>query len=459
MSVFLGQIFELQGEWWLPENPSQKVKGALRFTPKEGGILRLDVFPSGSVEIEHFQQPQIILGVSIDGRKVTLHTCLMKEMVKHALADGTQTTVLTLYVGVILVGAQFKKIEDAKFDSMFIRFQHLDAWVNVSGFNIDVSADGISVKYQRPKDYVFEVSEKLKLHISYAVHYPTISTIQNEACITQEAWIGIIPSEPKPLDYYWDIIYSLQNFLILATTATVYPLSVSGRIKVKDQPNISVDIYRSIGSIESSESLHPSDMLFTFNNVSEQLHTLMANWFAKSDTLKPFYDLYFGTYYVSEMYLTTEFLNYVQALESYHRRTKSNVEIPEDQHRKRFETVVTGAPPEYKEWLVEKLRYSNEPNLRKRLKEILKSFPASLEPVLKDRRKFVNDVCVTRNYLTHYDSELEHQAAKDRELFALTSRVKLLLQFCMLKELGFDPQNVEKLTARLINMRYGFLYH
>jgi hypothetical protein len=65
VSVLLSQIFELQGEWWLPENPSQKVKGALRFTPKEGGILRLDVFPSGSVEIEHFQQPQIILGVSI----------------------------------------------------------------------------------------------------------------------------------------------------------------------------------------------------------------------------------------------------------------------------------------------------------------------------------------------------------------------------------------------------------
>lgn len=32
--------FEVQGHWWLPEDPSSRVPGTLKFSPREGAIIQ-----------------------------------------------------------------------------------------------------------------------------------------------------------------------------------------------------------------------------------------------------------------------------------------------------------------------------------------------------------------------------------------------------------------------------------
>jgi hypothetical protein len=83
------------------------------------------------------------------------------------------------------------------------------------------------------------------------------------------------------------------------------------------------------------------------------------------------YDLYFGIIHSSNMYVDHKFLSLMQALETYHRRILGGNELSENHHNKRILEILTAVPDQYRQWLEEKLKYSNELSLRKRMKELL----------------------------------------------------------------------------------------
>jgi len=68
--------------------------------------------------------------------------------------------------------------------------------------------------------------------------------------------------------------------------------------------------------------------------------------------------------------------------------------------------------------LNKKLGYSNEPNLRNRLKEILDDCGV-LIVFVKDKEGFVDKVVTTRNYNVHFDLNLKERAAKGLELYTI----------------------------------------
>jgi hypothetical protein len=200
------------------------------------------------------------------------------------------------------------------------------------------------------------------------------------------------------------------------------------------------------------KTLLPFDMLFTFKDISDRFEVFLRNWFEKADLLEPVYNLCFGTLYNPRMYLEHKFLNMVQAIEAYHRRTMKNFELTEEQHKKRIEEILNAVPLEHKDWLENKLAYSNEPNLRKRLKEILEKFADVLDEFIPDNDSFIHKVATTRNYLTHYDERLKELSVEGEELYHFTQKLKILLEICLLKELGFTSDNIKSLISK--NRRY-----
>ena len=61
----------------------------------------------------------------------------------------------------------------------------------------------------------------------------------------------------------------------------------------------------------------------------------------------------------------------------------------------------------------------------------------------------------TRNWLTHYDPDMEKKAASGSELLLLTESVTALLEACILRDLGL---NEDERMERLLNTpRVGIL--
>lgn len=152
-------------------------------------------------------------------------------------------------------------------------------------------------------------------------------------------------------------------------------------------------------------------------------------------------------------------MSLTQALETYHRQIFGGKYQPDDEYLEGlYKTLVSAIPAdiasEFKNSLKQgKLRYANEYSLRKRLQLIGEYIAENLQiPFLMDKKQrniFVEKIADTRNYFTHFAPELREKAALGgKELLDLRAKLRLLLQICLLKELGFAPEEINNMFKK-----------
>ena len=100
---------------------------------------------------------------------------------------------------------------------------------------------------------------------------------------------------------------------------------------------------------------------------------------------------------------------------------------------------------EDKKWLEGKLEHLNDVSLGKRIKELINPFKGLIGNN-KQRSKLARKISVTRNYLTHYNPDLESEAAKEEELHVLSLKMELLFELHFLKLTGFTPEKIESIA-------------
>ncbi len=408
-------------------------------------------------DINKILESEIILGISSNGKNITLYNCF--ETKSSFSVPGFQTS--SFYADMVFIGAHFQKSENIKFKSISVHYLHLDEWANISGFDIQRLPDReVVIKYKLPEPIKASINDDYTIHIIIKAKGPTLSVVQKEVSITQKTYIQIKALEEKSFEEYMKVMYHIQNFLSLGVMEPVYPLIIEGTAEVcknmiGDTPYYPpIEIFYRLTNISTtvSKTLLPLDMLFSFRDISDRFEGFLKNWFGKAELLEPVYDLYFGTLYNPRMYLQHQFLSLVQAIESYHRRIMKNYESPEEEHDKRIEEILNTIPEKNKEWLKSRLAYSNEPTLRERLRGIFDEYSEIVNNFIEDKKTFIQKVVVTRNYLTHYDSSLKDQAAEREELYHITQKLKILLEVCLLAQLGFSFDDIKSLISR--NRRY-----
>jgi len=328
-----------------------------------------------------------------------------------------------------------------------LHFSHLDEWINISGFDITFKDDEYILKYKLPEPFQANIDDNYKLILAPTVSGPTVSIVQKEISLEQKWYVVIESQTEKSFEEYSKIMYDTQNLLSLGINEPVYPLSIEGFIEGKEYPPVGV-FYRLAYGYEVSRTVMPLGMLFAFKHLSSNFELYIRNWFYKARLLRGVYDLYFGTLRAPKMYLRNQFLNLVQAIESYHRQTIRNVELEKDIHEKRINSILESVPNEYKSWLNQKLAYSNEPSLRQRMGDVTSSNSEILRRFIDNCDEFIQKIIVTRNYFTHNDKELEKEAVREEELYPYILKLRTLLEILLLQELGFTSRDIERSLDR-----------
>jgi len=457
--------FEYKGIWWLPDKPNEKVSGTLRFIPNEGAIL--DLIGSFRIieKIKKMLNHEIILGVSSNGKNITLYKCF--EKIGTFNFSGFLTS--SYYANIVFIGAHFHNEEEIKFKSMSVRYLYLDEWLNISVSDIKTSYENkeLIIKFELPESIHLDIYDGIKILIDFE-GIPLISFVQKQMPIKQLTEIKIETTEDKTFEDYKKIIYHIQNFLSLGTMSFVYPLKIEGLIKLNEKligdeiENSPVEVfYRLIDIPKVNMQLSPDDMLFTFSDISNRFEAILRNWFVKMDLLESVYNLYFGTLYNPHMYLKHKFLNLIQAIESFHQRIFGGKYLSDRDYEVVYNSLVNAIPnnvkSDLKVRLTEYLKYGNEFSLRKRLKDIFDNYNEIVDNYIKDKDNFIKKVVDTRNYYTHYDKRLKEHAAKEEDLIDITKILKMCLEICLLTELGFSLQEIKKLFSR--HNRYRFKYN
>ncbi|HEC93387.1 MAG TPA: hypothetical protein ENI51_10415, partial [Candidatus Atribacteria bacterium] len=269
--------FEYKGEWWLPHKPEKRISGTIKFTPNEGALLELiGSFKDNATDMKKLLNPEIILGISFNGKNISLYKCWET---KRSFGFLRGFPISSFYAEVVFIGAHFHKLENIKFKSISVHYSHLDEWANISGFDIKDFSNKkeVVIKYKLPESIQASIGEDYKIFIDIHATGPTHSIVQKEANIKQRTYIRIESSEEKSFEDYRKIIYHIRNLLTLGITEPVYPLVITGLTEAnKEMRNdkifyLPVEIFYNLPYIpKSHKPLLPFDMLFTFKDISDK---------------------------------------------------------------------------------------------------------------------------------------------------------------------------------------------
>jgi hypothetical protein len=366
-------------------------------------------------------------------------------------------TTSTVDADMVIVGEHFERQEEVGFERLIVEYLHLDAWAGVSGFEIafvdDPDTHPIIVQHELPEPIAADVGDEYKVNLFFGSGFEASPRPFTRATITQVAELVIRFPERKPLRDLTDIAYHLQHLISLGTRRSAFPVAMweaTGAVGEARRKRIH---YRKLGrtsTVEARPERH--EMLFSLQDLPEGFGPAVERWLARSEVLDPVYQLYLGTVYNPRMYLGQRFLNLAHALEVYHRRTTTTLDLPEAEHEKRLESILGAVPEGHRTWLEGKLKYSNELNLRKRIKHILNGHPQTVNAVVgsgKDKRNFVNKVVDTRTYRTHFDESLKDRAARGEELHRINDKLGRLMELCLMSELGFEDDEIKKAVTGL----------
>ncbi|MCR4409922.1 MAG: hypothetical protein QHH43_05290 [Candidatus Saccharicenans sp.] len=459
------ETFEYKGIWWLPDKPHDKIPGFLKYDPKEGGSLELIGNLNSLSDFKSLSAPVIILGETVEGKKVTLYKCFEKS---RELNFPGQIRSL-FFINVIFIGCHFQKEEDILFDEISINFSNLEEWVGLGGIKsrkTDKPNGHLKKEYYiEPPQEIAVKLEKTDIYINFSYNCKFTGYSLN---LKQTTFIKIKPKNPiSIIEYFNGIIRNIQDFLTLAMGKAVYPMLMTGKsnnsvIELANGQVLLNDIYvytRMGAFADYSSKIYQRDILFKFCDIADKLDICLQNWINKTYSLGPIYELYFGTFYNPTMYRSHEFLSLVQALESYHRRILNGKYVTDEEFEPLYEAIKKAVPNDidcnFRESLLNKAKYLNEFSLRKRLRDIIDRLGDWIETFINSPESFIEDVCNTRNYLTHYDERLESKAKTGEELYWLVQRMRFLLEICFLKELGLSEEKIKALVIKY--QKYGYL--
>lgn len=455
---------ELSGWWWLPDDEEKRVPGVMTFSNDEG--IRLKLFGSfkdptqlGSGDRDEYP---LILGSADEGRLVSLFDAIPS---RTSLTFPALTTRQEFWARVGCTGAHFLQPEQARFHKASLEYTYLADWVGRSGFHPEYGTEGGSLtKYGLTYTFPEQVKTAIpngEVCVTYA--FKSGGDPLREVTLRHSAIIRVDLSQDLTFDeWVRGFVLPFRNLLTLATTRpnALTRISVYSRDKTFSTPKgdteAAIDLfYQQVWHEKvQAKPLFPHNMLFTLHDVAQDFDGVVSNWLRVAKELDSVCNLFFSVSYLPGLYSENQFLNTVQAAESYHRRRIGNSVFPRALHRERVKSILSQAPPEHGEWLKQVLTYSNEPTLRDRMADLLDLTQEVVSPLITDQKRFVGKVVDTRNYFTHYDPRLRSKGTVGSELYRLTQTLSFMVEACLLHELGLAPERRRELFKR--NQRYAY---
>ena len=458
----LAEPIETTGMFWLPEQPDTQLSGVLKIsesseitvdlagtfgnplvTPRRFGVPDT---PSGE---EGAPDPRRIVGTLQRGGLITLDRCLWQDS-SFSLPSGLSTS--TVFAELAFIGAAFSEEEDTLFSVFSFAIEGLDAWLSVSGIETeqDIADRKGLIRFHVPDDITLDLPYDIEMTFRFGLTFPSVSVLRTEAAVHQTVQALVKLRDPHPIEYFSSLAFKLCNFLTLALDQAVSVQSMTGYLSQetaeKESHRIPVKVYGQFPPWpEKKPIIRLHDALFRYPHVASELYNMMGKWFENYEISEPAFNLYFASRAQPSQFLDTKILWLTQALETLHRGSSSETEMSEEEFESLRTSVIQSCPKSRRQWLSYRLHYANELSFRHRIERLLEP----LEPWFGDdgkRRAFVNRVCDTRNYLTHYDETTTGKRATDSgELFELYEKLEALFQLRLLSLIGFDAPAIDSI--------------
>ncbi len=427
----------IEGQWWFSDNDSVVIPGTLqinsdhKYTLELNGAFalkttaELQAAMSGNTGFISPDTEKTILGISKGGKPISLEYLPVKG--SHIVFSGYNSESYTITR--IFENAYFDDPKNITFKKLYVTFSHLYDWFGMSPLHCEHES-GANGKGIRRSSLICEPQEKIPLakvdnfllSLLTTVYFPLWVT--EKIPIKQNTMLIIETADGSEVPYsdFLKIIFSFRELLTLGQGRDAVITSLVGLTSLNETPlpdgkkfGPEVIIHDRFESQPLEEkALRPDEMHFTFQDIKSSSDTIFSNWTKRTQESKDACNLYFSTIAVPDLNLRNEFLNTISALEGYYR-----FKYQKDDD------------------LIDKLTTMNTNEGRNKM------FQGDiLEKIKNSRHKF-----------THVLPLKGQPLLNDYELYDCTKKLIILLEICILSEVGLDTQKLDAIINRKLLSR------
>lgn len=442
---------KIKGRWWLPDTPGKQLLGEITYGHTSGAQLSL---------FDHFEKdstapPFCIWGKTIEGSLITLFNCQTTNVTSHYL--GGAVSEISSFFGV--VGGHVQSADELKFAKVSANLSHLHTWAARTGIKMLPRDSGKG--WQVTQDMVPNVSlgneGEFRLALEFRGH---LSPAYADWRLFETCAFTVESERPVAYQRFEEIIHHFEHFVALGISRPVYALSINARGHeplevVHNEPKFQkFEMIREVSLSEDiNKPLRPFQMQFSLEDLQPTPANFIQQFLAKTTLLEPVCDLYFSTLYNPKMYVEQRFLALAHAVEAYHRSFIGGKYQSDREYRNGLQNILWDVIPQnldadFRASLKNKLKYLHEFSLRKRVQDICGRFAAVLKPFVGEISQFAGAIADLRNWLIHPDSGADDRSKKLdlTEIWLASEQLALVIEVCLLHEIGFSEQAVARLV-------------
>ena len=220
--VDLLHSFSLKGDWFLPEDPKNRISGEVSYSPIEGIHLELiGDFAPGNIGFTGNSYSTII-GIVEGSREITLFNCVYSGRGEMGLVAGNEVAKSITHYSVycMLDGWLFGKYDEVCAKTVILEYDGLSEWLGQSGFNpdsikTDLKAHTQDVHYELPRPIEFEFPKGKKAVFNFRLNNPTMPIFRTKLKMEQKSSLNLYNDEGYSLEELFMVIYKFQTFLML----------------------------------------------------------------------------------------------------------------------------------------------------------------------------------------------------------------------------------------------------
>ena len=409
---------EHKGIFFLPDNPNETLNGTLKFNLDDG--VELDLFG----HFDKFENPSskettIVLGITANGKKVTLLNCYQKSG-RISVPGFSQSKISAIY---LFIGCHFNALDDIEFDSCSLEFEGINGWLNITGFdkpNYNKEKKEYSIKYKTPDNIDVVFFENWEAEFWFDFYAPGEYFTPTEVHLHQRPILKLLPKHPSKFKDFQNVITTFTSFLTVNYFS--YPLTKSVIFYKKIEKENEYD-----SGFDEIELHHPTeidinkyknhnnktDYLIQYSQYQTQFQQIVQNWFALYNQIEVSINILTECFMERSKPAELHFISLTQALENLHKRCFVSTKMD---FLDRMNAIVDYLPEKVKKALLE-----NEVDFTKRIRD-------------------------NRNYYTHYSDTYKLKAVSLGELFMISEKLKIILLTSVLKKISFTETEVEKLV-------------
>ncbi len=456
----------LRGDCWRAGHEDEKAPGKLtiqrdgrcELTLDEGGTELLSLYADENVpfhaEVLHLRPtPVTVFGhISVGSEAVGIGTADMRcwhygHVQVHELLYGIHIVDRTAPLG----------------ERVVFHADHIHEIFRLDALKIGTRPHRkIKLRFEPPRIEAVQLDDNVALYLQCQLKQHWLLLNQEEITFKQLTRLELRYRAPISLDECKRHITKIQTFLSFCLQIVTFPSDVvllcrpckhlSPRRNRSPRWVTFVRRYLVDNGNASTGSRAGGDAKLIDTYIAEGVPTvlnMLRKWWLHYAKLEPVVGLYLSTLSGRMNQKFVEFLLITQALEAYHRRMIGGEYEGRTTFRggllcKLVQAIPSDIDLAYRSRIISGLKYLNEYSLRKRLRTLVRRRKNVIAFAFENGDETVNQIVDLRNKFTHYDNAISEVDFVDINLWRSTARAKVLLDSCLLHELGLSEEAAKK---------------